>query len=143
MGKKYRNSVKIKVVYKRYIKRNGKLCGPYYYKSYRDKNGRVISRYLPNHRTFKRPKWLILFLLALSFFIFFLIAFNLDYKLKLNENNLLIILIIVLFVFILFFGFRIINSLIKKKVINSSKMDLKKEHKALFKSYYLINKIRK
>ena len=37
------------MVYKRFIKRNGKLCGPYYYESYRDKNGNVISRYLPDY----------------------------------------------------------------------------------------------
>ncbi|MEK6935445.1 MAG: hypothetical protein AABW67_01530, partial [Nanoarchaeota archaeon] len=37
------------MVYKRYIKRGNKLCGPYYYESYRDKNGNVISRYLPDY----------------------------------------------------------------------------------------------
>jgi hypothetical protein len=34
------------MVYKRYIKRGGKLCGPYYYESYRDKNGKVISKFV-------------------------------------------------------------------------------------------------
>ena len=34
------------MVYKRYIKRGGKLCGPYYYKSYRDKNGKVVSKFV-------------------------------------------------------------------------------------------------
>ncbi|MDP2926159.1 MAG: hypothetical protein Q8N99_07315 [Nanoarchaeota archaeon] len=38
------------MVYKRYIKRNGKLCGPYYYESYRDKNGKVISKYLKDYK---------------------------------------------------------------------------------------------
>ncbi len=34
------------MVYKRYIKRGGKVCGPYYYKSYRDKNGKVVSKFV-------------------------------------------------------------------------------------------------
>jgi len=33
------------VVYKKYIKKNGRLHGPYYYESYRE-NGRVKHRYL-------------------------------------------------------------------------------------------------
>ena len=37
------------MVYKRYIKRNGKRLGPYYYESYRDKHGRVVSRYLKDY----------------------------------------------------------------------------------------------
>jgi len=36
------------MVYKRYIKKNGKLIGPYYYESYRDENGDVKKRYLGN-----------------------------------------------------------------------------------------------
>lgn len=35
------------MVHKRYIKKNGKLIGPYYYESYRE-NGRVKKRYLGN-----------------------------------------------------------------------------------------------
>ena len=35
-----------KMVYKRYVKRGGKLCGPYYYESYRDKNGKVVSKFI-------------------------------------------------------------------------------------------------
>ncbi len=38
------------MVYKRYIKRGEKLCGPYYYESYRDENGKVVSKYLPNYK---------------------------------------------------------------------------------------------
>ncbi|MFH1358784.1 MAG: LamG domain-containing protein, partial [archaeon] len=34
------------MVFKRYIKRGGKVYGPYYYKSYRDKNGIVRKKYL-------------------------------------------------------------------------------------------------
>jgi len=34
------------MVYKRYIKRDGRISGPYYYKSYRDENGKVISKYI-------------------------------------------------------------------------------------------------
>ncbi len=34
------------MVYKKYIKRGGKVFGPYYYESYRDKNGKVRTRYV-------------------------------------------------------------------------------------------------
>ncbi len=35
-----------KMVYKKYIKKKGKTFGPYYYESYRDKDGKVKTRYL-------------------------------------------------------------------------------------------------
>ncbi|MBD3247176.1 hypothetical protein GF378_00990 [Candidatus Pacearchaeota archaeon] len=34
------------MVHKRYVRKNGKLHGPYLYKSYRDKNGKVRKKYL-------------------------------------------------------------------------------------------------
>ena len=34
------------MAYKRYVKRGGKVCGPYYYESYRDKSGKVKKRYV-------------------------------------------------------------------------------------------------
>ncbi len=34
------------MVFKRYIKRGRKTYGPYYYKSYRDKNGVVRKKYI-------------------------------------------------------------------------------------------------
>ena len=34
------------MVFKRFIKKNGKLMGPYYYESYRDETGKVKKRYL-------------------------------------------------------------------------------------------------
>ena len=34
------------MAYKKFIKRGGKSFGPYYYESYRDKNGIVKKRYL-------------------------------------------------------------------------------------------------
>ena len=34
------------MVYKKYIKKDGKLFGPYYYRSRRDKDGRVITEYI-------------------------------------------------------------------------------------------------
>jgi hypothetical protein len=36
------------MAYKKYIKRDGKLFGPYYYESYRDSDGNVKTRYLVN-----------------------------------------------------------------------------------------------
>ncbi len=37
------------MVYRRCVKRGGKLYGPYYYESYRDENGKVVSRYLSDY----------------------------------------------------------------------------------------------
>jgi len=34
------------VVYKKYIKKRGKLFGPYYYRNYRDEKGKVKTEYL-------------------------------------------------------------------------------------------------
>ncbi|MFA5174337.1 MAG: hypothetical protein WC438_04110, partial [Candidatus Pacearchaeota archaeon] len=34
------------MVYKKYIKREGKLFGPYYCESYRDKDGKVRTRFV-------------------------------------------------------------------------------------------------
>ena len=39
------------MVYKRYIKRGGKRFGPYYYESYRDKSGKVVSRFVSGPET--------------------------------------------------------------------------------------------
>ena len=40
------------MVYKKYIKRDGKVFGPYYYESYRDENGDVKTRFIsgPHHK---------------------------------------------------------------------------------------------
>ena len=35
-------------MYKKYIKRGGKVFGPYYYESYRDKEGNIKTRYVEN-----------------------------------------------------------------------------------------------
>ena len=37
------------MVYKRYIYRNGKRFGPYYYHTHRDSEGKTYSRYVPHH----------------------------------------------------------------------------------------------
>ena len=50
------------MVYKRYIKRGGKLCGPYYYESYRGEDGKVHSRYLSNYKPKKNYERLFLVL---------------------------------------------------------------------------------
>lgn len=38
------------MVYKRFITKNGKKHGPYYYETYRGKDGKTHSRYLPNYK---------------------------------------------------------------------------------------------
>jgi hypothetical protein len=60
------------MAYKRYFYRNGKKLGPYFYESYRDKNGRVKKRYLGTEDTDKKNKFTLQNLL--SFKQFFLVA---------------------------------------------------------------------
>jgi len=47
-------------VYKKYIKRNGKIFGPYYCESYRDKEGKVKTRFVSGpkkrHKIIKKIK---------------------------------------------------------------------------------------
>ena len=38
------------MVYKKFIKRDGSIFGPYYYESYRDKDGKVKTRYINNSK---------------------------------------------------------------------------------------------
>jgi hypothetical protein len=48
------------VVFKRYIERDGKKFGPYYYESYRDEKGNTHTKYLPNYkpeRAVTKPFW--------------------------------------------------------------------------------------
>jgi len=73
------------MAYKKYIYKNGKRFGPYYYESYRDKNGKIRKRYVKRHEVvsktevkkdsfFKNKKFiLILILLILSALLIFLI----------------------------------------------------------------------
>jgi len=52
------------VVYKKYIKRNGKVFGPYYYESYRE-NGKVKTRFISGPKSKDNKNWsrLIMFIL--------------------------------------------------------------------------------
>jgi len=75
-----------KMVYKRYIKRGDKLFGPYYYKSYRDENGRARTKLVKNpqenKKLFSKLPYLIVFLLILTTG-FFILNKNLEEKLSL------------------------------------------------------------
>lgn len=59
------------MVYKKYIKRNGKTFGPYYYESYRE-NGRVKTRFVSGPR--KRDKLKSKKFLFLAGFLFLIMA---------------------------------------------------------------------
>ena len=61
---------KKKVVYKKYIKRNGKTFGPYYYESYRE-NGKVKTRFIsgPKEEDKKSSKKWIIYLAILLIII--------------------------------------------------------------------------
>jgi len=71
------------MVYKKYIKRGGKTFGPYYYKSYRDKNGNVKTKFISGpykkDKVFKKVSEKRFLLLFLSFFflvfLFVLVGF--------------------------------------------------------------------
>jgi len=58
------------MVFKRYIKRGEKVYGPYYYHSYRDKNGEVRKRYVGKEHTKKRNEKTISYK---RYFIFLLV----------------------------------------------------------------------
>lgn len=77
------------MVYKRYIYRNGKRFGPYYYQTYRDKDGKTHSKYIEepkepravtqnksNPSTFKQHKTLFILLVAIAFIFIALIVVN-------------------------------------------------------------------
>ena len=61
------------MVYKRYIKRGGKLHGPYYYESYRDKNGKVATRYLKEHKSNTKIKNIFFYVFIFIFLLIFLL----------------------------------------------------------------------
>ena len=65
------------MVYKKYIKRGGKLYGPYEYQSYRDESGRVKTQYLKKAEQSEQKKsfnklYLLLVLLGLVVLIYLL-----------------------------------------------------------------------
>jgi hypothetical protein len=75
------------MVYKRYIKRDGKTFGPYYYESYRDSSGNIRSRYLKDYKPKKNYFLLtiilcsvIMFLGVFSYFSFFNNDFSEDFS---------------------------------------------------------------
>ncbi len=50
------------MVYKRYIKRGDKVFGPYYYESYRDSEGNIVSKYLKDYKPKKKTPFFLIFL---------------------------------------------------------------------------------
>ncbi|GAG08206.1 unnamed protein product, partial [marine sediment metagenome] len=67
------------MVYKRYIKKNGKVYGPYYYKN-RKENGKVITEYIGTESSVNKKKplkvFLIIFISLILLFSSFLILRN-------------------------------------------------------------------
>ncbi|MCX8159117.1 MAG: right-handed parallel beta-helix repeat-containing protein, partial [Candidatus Pacearchaeota archaeon] len=90
------------MVYKKYIKRNGKLVGPYYYESYRE-DGKIKTRYLGSQLSFKKNEknnfsvalqYLLVFLailglIVIGYFSFILLSGNivLDVQEKYGLNE--------------------------------------------------------
>ena len=83
------------MVYKKYIKRGGKLFGPYYYRSIK-KGGKVITQYVKNPNDFPKKK------------------FSIGYK-KINKNFLILPILFL----ILIAGFFILKPVLTGKVILS------------------------
>ena len=86
------------MVIKRYIKRNGKVLGPYYYKNVRDENGKVKSIYLGtefkedklevNPKSLIKPCLLVFVVLALVSVSFFEINNTENFVINLPENKI-------------------------------------------------------
>jgi len=76
------------MVYKRYIKQNGKSFGPYYYSSHR-KGKKVVSKYLPEYE----EKSYLFEIFALGFiFLFIMFMFltiGIDYN-RYNQDKIII-----------------------------------------------------
>jgi hypothetical protein len=76
------------MVYKRYIKKkNGKVFGPYYYESYRDKNGKVRTRFIkgPGKKNkifnkIKKRKTILVTLLLVFMVLVILLIGNINYN---------------------------------------------------------------
>jgi len=74
------------MVYKKYIKRGGKIFGPYYCTSYRDKDGKVRTRFVSGptkkdrivgkSRKFANKKMLLIFGIILAIVVLFLLISN-------------------------------------------------------------------
>jgi hypothetical protein len=62
------------MVYKKYIKRNGKVFGPYYYESYRE-NGKVKTRFVSGPKESHKKKSKKSYFFAFSVFILILLFF--------------------------------------------------------------------
>jgi len=81
------------MAYKKYLKRNGKRVGPYYYESYRDENGKVKKRYLgtknPDKKvspTKKYRKLLIILGVVLALIVVGVVILNLQVTGRVTEN---------------------------------------------------------
>jgi len=75
------------MVYKKYIKRNGKVFGPYYYESYRE-NGKVKTRFVSGPETKKSKKSPRFLFFAISLFL--IIAVLLFIFLKFNDLDMVV-----------------------------------------------------
>lgn len=102
------------MVYKKYIKRSGKIFGPYYYKSYRDKGGKVKTRFISGPK--KRDRILDkmnnnLFLTIILILVILLIFLSGIYLSRMQdvklENNPVsrIFIFMMLSLIILFYGY--------------------------------------
>jgi len=86
------------MVYKRYIKRDGKVFGPYYYESYRDKKGKVKTRFISGPEIYSpkgsatqksKPKFnLLLLLIGVGVLIFLGISFSFLGQVNLGERSI-------------------------------------------------------
>src|SRR3989338_2641434 len=79
------------MVYKRYIKKNGKTFGPYYYKSYRDETGKTKTKLVSIPRENKFSVKLIYVLIAFSLILilsFFILSNNSE-KISIGESKIL------------------------------------------------------
>ncbi|MDD5192599.1 MAG: hypothetical protein PHH54_02395 [Candidatus Nanoarchaeia archaeon] len=79
-----------KLVYRKYVYRNGKRFGPYYCESYRDKDGKVRTRFVSGPKKsdsilgrIKKPRYLLITSIIITVFLLLLIG-NINY----NKNQI-------------------------------------------------------
>lgn len=80
------------MVYKRYIKRDGKKYGPYLYKSFRNKEGKVISKIATEKDKKNAFYYYIsnknLFLIIILLLLFGILLFTMYYDIKINLHKM-------------------------------------------------------
>src|SRR3989344_7280238 len=109
------------MVYKRYIKRDGKTFGPYYYESYRDEKGRTRTKLVSQpKKIFPIKLFLIISLTLLLTAGIFILNNNFERKSDINPGKISLGESKILRSFIKFIGFNIENIEEQQEVVENT-----------------------